>query len=433
MDVVAQFKQLQLAKRRLDQSIAENAFDQRIREIQTNSALMTNPALVPVQGGKYAGAVSSPSGIPASLEETQKVIAARPLSNAPADTSAFPDWVGQTRQAVEGSPLSNIRMAPDMQTSMQLPARPQSTFSGLGGRQFMALTPQEQVDQGNRLQAQTITADTLARAGAGEQVRQKFGHPPPPEIAHLYPPGYLLTDAEMAHDVPMLIQGMRADKKARDDIERDRLRQERQEAATAGENALNRTNAVKVAQIRASQRGGERGMTPGQGAVQSRFDQRELDRAIADTATWQDQEQVQHQTRLALGEALSTPVGQDFVDPQDNQQHTMNALRQAQLKRRLAAATSQVAALQEKQRKTRQRFGLGEYGPGGTGQVAAPVGQVVETPAVIPGQKPVYSWPSGAEAAGEQPQGRIRVRSNADGRTGMIDAKDFDPAIMTRL
>ncbi len=375
MQIRNQMQQIALQERELDQQQEQQKFARRLQEAQMAHELLSDPRFRPVDNGTYESTMPGASGLP---------------------TSSAMDAIG----ALRSGDISKVQMAPADTVATRAPIRPGSTLDW-NGRQFAALSPDEQLQQ--RISAGR--SEVLANAAAADEVRLRFGVAPPAEVADLYPSGFKVTNAELAREVPAVMANRRSEAKDTARTARDEQKQREQQTFQGEQNRLNRENQVKVANIRASH---DRGPTPGQAGVQGRFDQRELDAGMKQHDALQEQEQQQHELRTGYGQALNIPNGEAFIDPDSGRQQTMNDLFRASLTRRYQAATEKVGDLAERQKKIRQRFGVGEFTPGAQA-------------------KPHVKQPATAA-----PPGRIRVKLST-GQTGTVDVAEFDPKTMTQL
>lgn len=115
--------------------------------------------------------------------------------------------------------------------------------------------------------------------------------------------------------------------------------------------------------------------TPGQQGVMSRFQQRfQANDAKAHEAL-QSKEQGLWAQHTALGDVLSTPDGQNFVDPTSKagKEIQMNYAQRLVMKNRYQAAEDAAKQAQQDAAKIRQKWGWGEFAPGA--QQASPGAQ----------------------------------------------------------
>jgi hypothetical protein len=155
--------------------------------------------------------------------------------------------------------------------------------------------------------------------------------------------------------------------KSREKIEQNRQENENKRASIreAGENARNAASNAsreKAAGIRRDS------PTPGQQGVQGRFDQREVDQAQKQHNQMADQEQKLWSDRQKLGDMLKRGKTLDAKGNEIDINPTLAASMQQQIKDKEKLALE----LQKRQKAIRQRFGWGEFAPGGAGGGATP-------------------------------------------------------------
>jgi integrase len=161
-------------------------------------------------------------------------------------------------------------------------------------------------------------------------------------------------------------------------------------------------------------------------------EKRRFDTGMAEQEKLQAQEQEQHRARVALGRAIKQndekKEGEEFIGA-DGVKYTAGPDTKRALQTKFEGITKKVTELRTRQKKIREQFKVGEFSAPGQRQ-AVPIDQIMTGGAeAVPSGSPAAA-PAAAPSA---PSGqRIRVKL-ADGRTGTIDAAQFDPKTMTKL
>jgi hypothetical protein len=173
------------------------------------------------------------------------------------------------------------------------------------------------------------------------------------------------------------------------------------------------------------------GPTEGQKGVQARFDQKEVDAGVKQHDALQDLEQKQHDLRLAWGQVMGAKDGESVIDPKTGNQVVMSKARREAYQRSIDDAGKAVTRLQEKQTGIRKRFGWGEFeGEKDVPATAAPPASQGET--APPAKTATAPAASAKPATAKGATGRIHVKLS-NGRTGTVDAGEFDAKSMTKL
>lgn len=163
-------------------------------------------------------------------------------------------------------------------------------------------------------------------------------------------------------------------------------------------------------------------------AAQDRKDaatQRRIDTAQKIIESLQQKEQAQHARRQAYGDALTVPNGQPFRDP-DSKSTAVRFMDQAQrksLESRYEQATGLAAQYHSAQVKVHSSIMGNPPEQAGGAPSRIPSAADRRGPRTRQAEQPNAAAPA---------QGRIRVQLK-DGRTGTVDAKDFDASSMSRL
>ena len=147
-------------------------------------------------------------------------------------------------------------------------------------------------------------------------------------------------------------------------------------------------------------------LTPNAAGVQGRFNQREIDAAQKRQDDLQVKEQEQHKLRQNIGTALATDDGatwKPIATPgivlstiSAPVPASMSASHRQYLQNNLDAATKKAQSFADQQKGIRQRFGWGEFAPGGEGEDAPPA---AAAPAAIPATKVAPATPQATPAA----------------------------------
>ncbi len=156
------------------------------------------------------------------------------------------------------------------------------------------------------------------------------------------------------------------DKKARDlaDITDQRQRDLQREKDDAADKRGDKNNASRE---RAAKLKGAGKLTPGQENVQKRFDQRELDTAEKDMTALQDKEQ----GHWAEAQKFQTYLDEKGRPDANGNVVDMNPVLESSWKNQRDAARKRAEGLGERQKSIRQKFGIGEFAPGGAPKPAA--------------------------------------------------------------
>jgi hypothetical protein len=107
---------------------------------------------------------------------------------------------------------------------------------------------------------------------------------------------------------------------------------------------------------------------------------------------------------------MNVPDGKLFVEPKTGKETVMSPIWRSRLRVQIGEAAQKVKGLESQTKAIRQKYGFGEFAP-----AAAPAAQPVTAPA--------------AAAPAAPTTGKVRVQLQ-DGRTGTVDAKDFDAKTM---
>jgi hypothetical protein len=137
---------------------------------------------------------------------------------------------------------------------------------------------------------------------------------------------------------------------------------------------------------------GTRSATPGQTAVQNRWQQKLQEVAAKQHEDLAQKEQDQWDIHGALGDALSTPDGETFVDPaqKNGRELTMNLAQRKVLESRYKTAEQKALQLQQQSKKIRQKYGWGEFAPASApsqvlaGASPSPASSATSGPAATP-------------------------------------------------
>lgn len=225
-----------------------------------------------------------------------------------------------------------------------------------GGQKMVIPSREESIDEQMRTTKLLGDAATVAAIDKARKLQEATAEEVPPAVADAFG---IPRGTRVAKDIldNMVTSAMQSD--------RDRLnRQSREDIA-----AKNRASAER----RAAARTAAGGMTPGQSAVQARFDQREMDKDIETADKLQEKEQATHTLRETLGSAMGVKDREAVLDPKTGREEVMTPLYRARLKAQLKQATTDVENLQKRQKAIRQKWGFGEFAKGGpkTGRVLA--------------------------------------------------------------
>jgi hypothetical protein len=305
----------------------------------------------------------------------------------------------------EGPEIGGIR-APGMEYRRKPDASRHVKYKTRGGQilERELMTPEEQF--GRALKQRLAEAQAMNQADIGKAIglrREMLG-----EFGVDIPgmPGrYLPEQAATVLDniVNQRGQQERAEsQRAWQSQESERNRASREAIAAAGWIAANKRaeeankTRIKAAGISAGARRQGQQLTPGQKGVNYRYQQNRFDKAMEKHDKLQAEEQEHWSAIKGYKLALEAGDKDTFIDPDDGKEKVMNELWRKSLKRRLDEAAKKTTALAGQQKSIRKQYETGEF------------------------------------AKQEKPEGRIRVKL-PDGRTGTIDAAEFDEKTMQRL
>ncbi len=349
-------------QRRIDIAQQDHDFQRKIETAKMSMALLGNPDIKPVEGGTYAGTM------PTQQFNPMKAVAGIP--GAAGYTGGIPD------------------VTDTVQSPTRVPVDPGRTVDW-GGKKYAVATPDEsfnrEVAEKKRLQSAGIEA-----AVEGEQLRRRMVPEDYVTINDPNQPGRQITvradrAGETAGGFARLydVTHPAAKTERRTPLHFNTSTNDAGDVTTVARDPFTgqaiSTETRRGAGKRTRDPAGQQ-MTPGQSAVQNRFDERQFEAAMAKHDKLQDQEQEQHGFRQAYGEALNTQDGQSFIDPDDGKQKDMNSLWRSSLKRRFDQSSQKAKALADQQMKIRKQYGTGEFAPGAERPAEAPQAKQAERP-----------------------------------------------------